>query len=383
LSSRGVKGYESNVVKFGLVSMLTDASTEMMSSVLPVLMFTLIKMSYWLAGIIEGLAEASSALFKYVSGALTDRVKSRKRLTMLGYTISNLSKPLMSLATSPSWVASIRIADRSGKGVREPPRDVIIVESVRKGLWGRAFGLHKMLDQSGAVLGPIIALALLSVVDLRLLLALTVVPGVAAIMLLFTIKEPPTAQASFGRSEVKGFKPFLASVGLLSLSSLSFVFVVARGMEVAGQAAYSSAILYVLIQVLHVAATIPAGEIADRVGRVASLAVAHGSLVASMVMLALPTSPLVTYPAIALYGFHRGFMLVSERTIIPYMVPEGFRGRAFGLYNAVMGLSSLAGNTVAGFLYSSLGAQAAFAYASITAFISMIPLAIIKRSGFK
>lgn len=186
------KGITGNVLILGLVSFLTDLSSEMIYPLLPVFLTTVLGAGPAFLGVIEGVAESTASLLKLVSGIVSDRVRDRKRLVLSGYGISSLARPLIAATTGPLGVLVVRFADRVGKGIRTSPRDALIADSVDPAVRGKAYGFHRSMDHAGAIVGPLIATALLATVvtDLRTVFWLSAIPGVLSVLLIiFKLKE--------------------------------------------------------------------------------------------------------------------------------------------------------------------------------------------------
>lgn len=274
-------GLGRNVLVLAVVSFLTDASSEIIYPLLPIFLTTVLGASASAVGAIEGAAETTSALLKLASGWWSDRVSRRKPLVVAGYALASLVRPLIGLAQSATQVLAIRLTDRVGKGVRGAPRDALIAESVDPSIRGRAFGFHRSADHAGAVVGPLIAFALLKweQIPLRTVFLLAAIPGLLSVLVLvFGVREtprqapaavppqpglrPPLRAAGLGRP----FWTFFASVLLFTLGNSTDAFLILR----ANQLGVSVALVPILWAALHVvksAASIPGGALSDRFGR--------------------------------------------------------------------------------------------------------------------
>ena len=179
-------GITGNVLIFGLVSLFTDISSEMIYPLLPLFLTSVLGVGPASLGVIEGVAESTASLLKLISGILSDRLRGRKKLVLAGYTLSSIARPLIALALHPLTVLFIRFADRLGKGIRTSPRDALIADSVAPAVRGKAFGFHRSMDHAGAIIGPLIATVLLTwyTSDLRTVFLLSAIPGAAAVLLI-------------------------------------------------------------------------------------------------------------------------------------------------------------------------------------------------------
>ena len=173
-----------NVLMLGLVSFFTDFSSEMVLGVLPLFIVNNLGASRAILGAIEGSAELSSYAFRMVSGALSDKIKKRKVFVLIGYGLSTISKPFFIIATTWFDAFIVRMVDRIGKGVRTVPRDALIADSVAESISGKAFGVHRTIDQLGAIIGPLTAFAILQVMDIRAVFLFSLIPGSIAIIIL-------------------------------------------------------------------------------------------------------------------------------------------------------------------------------------------------------
>ena len=371
----------------GLTSFLTDISSEAMLSLLPAYLLIVLGITPELVGLIEGIAESATSFLRLFSGALADIKGRRKLITTVGYALSNAVKPLMGLAYTWDSVLAIRVLDRVGKGIRTPPRDSMIADASVEGKVGRAFGVHRTLDQLGAVAGPLIAFALLPFLGYSgVFFSIAIPGGLAVLVLVFLVREPPMRVKPSKERFVKGFLglfkgPFafyMTSVAAYSLASFSFVFVVYRASELAGVDPSVTVLLYALIQVFHVVSGIPAGELFDRVGGVKAVVISYLTLTLCYSMLSHKLPALVAFLALAIYGLHKGFIETTQRAIIPSLVDPRYKSSAYGLYNTMVGAAILPSNILAGFLYSAFGGWAVFIFgtaASLLAAVLLLPIA--------
>ena len=269
-----------NVLVLAAVSFLTDASSEIIYPLLPIFLTTVLGAGASAVGAIEGAAETTSALLKLASGWWSDRISRRKPLVVVGYALASFARPLVAFAQSATQVLAIRLTDRVGKGVRGAPRDALIAESVDPSIRGRAFGFHRAADHAGAVIGPLIAFALMQwqQVPLRTVFLLAAIPGVLSVIVLVVgVREPPREVAVGsavgakpaplrGVSLGRPFWTFFASVLLFTLGNSTDAFLILR----ANQLGVSVALVPVLWAALHIvksAASVPGGVLSDRLGR--------------------------------------------------------------------------------------------------------------------
>jgi len=360
-----------NVYALGAVSFFTDVSTEMVLGYLPVFTVQELGATRAVLGLIEGLGELVNYLFRMVSGFLSDRLGRRKPLVFAGYALSTVSKPLFALARSPFDVLAVRAADRMGKGIRTSPRDALISQSVKEQSAGKAFGLHRTLDQAGAILGPLLATLLLPLIGGRNLFIASFIPAAIALLVLWLyvvdVKTAPSRGALLrdARSLLKGdFLLLLAALAVFGLGYYDFSFVLIRSTEL-GVATELAPLVYLAINAFHTAVGYPVGALSDKVGR--ELLLAAGLLVfsASSLAIAYATGPSTVAVLVALYGLFFGTYETLSRAVVPRYAPGELRGTAYGLFYIVVGLSTLAGMTLVGYLWDTVGRAAAFEYSAV------------------
>jgi MFS family permease len=387
----------------GIVSLLTDLASDMAYPVLPAFLIGTLGASALALGLIEGVAEATSSLLKLVSGRLSDRTGARKPWVTSGYGLSALTKPLLALALAPWHVLGLRFLDRAGKGIRSAPRDAMLAGYASEVGRGRVFGLHRSLDTVGAVAGPLVAALVLALAPgrLRLLFALTLVPGLLAVaVLLVFVREPAGASASgsvveaapSGRggaaSAGAGTRPALGRRFLL-LMLLTLVFSLGNSSDAflllrAGHAGIATArlpLLWLLLNVVYAATAWWAGALSDRVGRRAILA--GGFLVYGLTyaLLALVTRADAMIGIFALYGLYFGLTDGVLRAAVADAAPPALRGTAFGIYHALTGVALLGASVLAGWLWETRGPAAPFVVGAATGLVAAVLALACVRSG--
>ncbi len=370
-----------NIFALGFVSFFTDMSSEMAFSILPSFLLSLPGSSIAILGFIEGTAEALSYVLRSVSGIFSDKFRKRKSLVLVGYGLSNVVKPLFAIARAPLDVFVVRVSDRVGKAVRTPPRDALLSESVSDKRRGAAFGLHRTLDQSGAIVGPMIASTAMLILGLTLrdVFWLTLIPGaVALLILLFFVKE------RFGKSVgefqllagikavLKGnFSWLLVIVGIFSLGAFNFSFVLINAQE-AGIVASFIPLIYAAVNVAHVTIAIPAGVLSDRIGKEKVMILGYSVFLSSvMLILFLPISGFNAFLVAVSYGFYFGIIETVQRALIPEYVDRNLIGTAYGIYYLIVGSAFFVSNAVVGSLWEYFGASLASAYSIITSIVAI------------
>lgn len=377
-----------NVTALGLVSFFTDFSTEMVLGVLPLFIVSTLGASRALLGAIEGSAELVSYVFRMLSGSWSDKIGKRKVFVLAGYAASTASKPFFAAASSWIDAFAVRAADRVGKGVRTAPRDALIADSVPESRVGRAFGLHRTIDQMGAIVGPVAAFALLQVVDIRGVFLASLIPGaIAVLILLFFVKEVVTKNRAkttiLGNmgALLKGNRPLLfllVVAGAFSLGAFNFSFVLLRASDLGVEESFVP-IVYAVINVSHAAIGIPSGMLADRIGKEKTLIMGYSVFLASVLFMLLAGNALYAYVLAIMFGLYAGISETVQRAVIPKFVASELRGTAFGLYNLVVGVCFFASNITFGFLWDSFSLTAAVSYSAAVTLAAVAGMAIFMR----
>lgn len=363
-----------NVTMLGIVSFFTDFSTEMIAGMLPSFTVTELGASKAILGGIEGSAELVSYAFRLVSGSLSDRFRRRKIFILLGYGLSTISKPFFSVSFNWIDVLVIRISDRVGKGVRTAPRDALISDSVTETTSGKAFGIHRTLDQTGAIAGPIAGYALLQAFNVRDIFVLSLIPGIIAIIILvFFVKEVIGKDITKGMQRnfyylLKQNKPFtilLVITGIYSLGAYNFSFILLKSLDL-GVIESSIPLVYAAINITHTAISIPAGIIADRIGKEKILILGYGVLlISSFLMVLLSGNFLYAFVIALIYGIYVGITETVQRAVLPRYADSNVRGTAYGLYNLVIGVGFFIGNILFGYFWDAYSLGVAISFSSI------------------
>ena len=382
-----MKKLPATVWALGAVSLLMDLSSELVHSLLPIFMTSVLGASMLAVGIVEGIAEATASIVKLFSGALSDRLGRRKPLVVLGYGLAALSKPLFPLAGSVMLVAAARFMDRIGKGIRGAPRDALIADVTSAGQRGAAFGLRQALDTVGAILGPLAAIALMFLLadDVRSVLWFAVIPAAlsVAVLVIFVREREGTAakaaSVSFRSANQLGRKywAIVALGAVLTLARFSEAFLILRGLEL-GLALALLPIALVVMNVAYTAIAYPAGVALDR-GHAKALLV-WGLLALIAANLLLSSGSLAWFfVGTVLWGAHMGLTQGLLAALVAGAAPAQLRGTAFGVFHLVSGVMLLAASVLAGWLWGSLGSAATFyAGAAFTA-VALAGLLLVSR----
>jgi MFS family permease len=364
------------VVVLSCVSLLNDAASEMITPLLPIFLTATLGAGPAVVGLVEGVAEATASVLKLVAGRLADRGFRPKRLVFAGYSLANVARPLLGLASSWPGVLVLRFTDRIGKGIRTAPRDALIAGATDATARGRAFGFHRSMDHAGAVIGPLLAYALLAAhVPLGQVFLLSVVPGALVLLLLgFGVPKdaastPAPAPAPLALAILdRRLKALLLAAAVLAFASVPEVFVVlwarAAGLPLAAVPLVWSAASLVKMLLAY-----PAGVASDHYGRVPVLVAGWSARVAALAALALvPASGWTVW--LLFLGYSASIVLTepAERSLIGDAAPAAVRGTAFGLYHLAAGLFVLPGAVIFGLVWERLGSGSAFlAAAALTA----------------
>ena len=383
----------STVRRLGLVSLLTDASSEMIYPLLPSFLTGVLGAGPAFVGLVEGLAESVASLAKVVSGRISDRMRRRKPLIVGGYSLSSCARPLVALAAAPWHVLAVRIVDRIGKGVRGAPRDALLAQVTPREDLGRAFGFQRAMDHAGAVVGPLLASALLLLhLDLRTVFALAAVPALACvIVLVLGVREAPMEAASAEPSmpdagghpagatpASHGLGRLLAVIGLFTLGNSSDAFLLLRAQDT-GVALPLIPILWTAHHVVKSAASTAGGALSDRVGRRAAIATGWVLYAVAYAGLGLATSPWMVWVLFAVYGLHHALTEGPERALVAETASAERRGRAFGLYHAVTGVLLLPASLVTGALWQRFSPAAALLTGAALALLAAVALVLFVR----
>lgn len=374
-----------NVVALGTVSFFTDFSTEMILGILPLFIISNLGASRAILGAIEGSAELVSYAFRMVSGSLSDTFRKRKIFILAGYGLSTISKPFFAIASG--WVDAflVRAGDRVGKGLRTAPRDALIADSIPESKAGKAFGIHRSIDQMGAIVGPAVAFVLLQIIDIRGIFLVSLIPGVIAVLILIFVVKEVAIKRHIGASSifsnigsvVKSNTPFvllLVISGIFGLAAFNFSFVLLRASDL-GIAKNFVPLVYVVINVAHTAIGFPSGILADRIGKEKVLMLSFTVfLVSSALMIMLSGNSLYAYIIAAVYGVYMGISETVQRAVVPRYIPDNLRGTAFGVYNLVTGSTFFVSNILFGFLWDSRGLAYAVSYSVIITTVAILAM---------
>ena len=405
-----------NVVAISVVSLLNDASSEIIYPMLPAFLALALGASPKAIGVVEGVAESVSSLLKLVSGYLSDKTGRRKGLVVFGYGLASVVRPLLALATTWYQVLAVRFTDRVGKGMRSSPRDAMIADAAPPAERGLAFGFHRAMDHGGAVLGPLIGLALLWLVaadrrtptaaDYKTIFLFASVPALLAMLVLvFTVRETHgRAEGGVGEKAGEGdaatdaaadgggmrltlrgfdanFKWFLVLVALFTLSNSTDAFLIRRAQMAGISTGQGTLLLWSALHLSKVASSVVGGDLSDRLGR-KTLIVAGWLLYAAVYLgFAYVSGPVGAWSLFLVYGVYFGLAEGAEKALVADLVRPEQRGTAYGLYNLAFGITVLPASLLMGALWDTWNPETAFFVSAAIGSTAALLLALFVRPG--
>ncbi len=416
-----------NVLALGLVSLFTDFSSEMIYPLLPMFVAGLVRaanphagaeevlaVAAVYVGIMGGLAETTSSLLKIFSGRISDSLGKRKALLAAGYGISTLARPAMALAGSAWQVVGLRVADRVGKGIRTSPRDALISDTIHPNVRGLAFSFHRVMDHTGAILGPLVGIVVLDAFlgqaiwkgtagiageaemsALRWLFAIALIPGVAAMSTIFTkVREiaPRPAERREGKFSLTGWRhlperfwAYAGIVALFSLGNSSDLFLLLYGQKLFGYGLGAVIGLWVLLHVSKIIFSFPGGIISDKFGR--RPVIVAGWTIYALVYVAMASLGGewfgISWPEwtfwvlIAAYGSYYGMTEGVEKALVADFIPNQNRGAAYGIYHGAEGIAKLPASLMFGVFWLVIGPQTAFGIGAALAGTAVVAMAVL------
>jgi MFS family permease len=377
-----------NVWVLSWVAFFNDTATEMSYWLLPQFLLGVLGAGPMAFGFIEGVAETVSSFGRLLSGWLSDRLRKRKPLVGVGYTLANIVKPLLAVATSWGQVFWIRFADRAAKGFRGAPRDALLADSVSPAHRGAAFGLRQAMDTAGAVLGPLGALALLASFsgNVRKVFWLATIPGAVCVLLVWlgvsevrpaghvvgAVREPPLQRANWSKSLVI----MLVAVGLFSLGNSSDLFLILRAQNLGVRAALAPG-LGLLFNLVYTSLSWPAGKLSDRISRRTLVVLGYFAYAVVYLGFSLARGPQFVWFLFAAYGMYYALTEGVLRAWIADLVPSSSRGSVFGAFNWLVGVGALPASLLAGWLWRHSSPAAPFFISALLSFAAAILLLVV------
>ena len=395
-------GVHPNVFFLGLTSLLTDMSSEMIFTLLPLFLSNVLGASTAIIGLIGGLSDSTEAVLRIFSGWLSDKIHRPKLLTVLGYSLATVAKPFMLLASSWAAVTAIRMTDRVGKGIRNSPRDALLADSVSGSKRGHGFGLRQAMDTTGAVLGLSLAAVIIYSVQgdgpvltresYRWLVLGGIIPAVLAVVVLQIFvqekkqKKPRDGEAITLPSRRQSpfslkFKIFLAIIGFFTLGKFSDFFIILRAQNI-DVSLIQVVTMLVLFNITYALSALPMGILSDKVGRKRLIILGWSIYALIYLGFAMASSPWQIWLLFAGYGFYFGAFEGVGKAFVADLAPEDRRGMAYGLYNGVTSLALLPASLIAGWLWGFVNPSAPFYFGAGIAFLAMLGIVfLVKEPG--
>jgi MFS family permease len=393
-------GLHPNVFFLGLTSLLNDISSELIFTLLPLVLTNILGASTTIVGLIGGISGSADALFRILSGWFSDKIGKRKNLAVAGYAMSTIVKPFMYIASSWGLVTGIRLTDRIGKGIRNAPRDALVADSVSHKERGKAFGIQRAMDTSGSVIGLALAALIIYLVQgndktlelptFQWMVIIGIIPGIlGTLVILFLVHDAkktkvestqasPTSKAD--RTFSTRFKIYLVIVGVFTLGNTSDFFVILRAQNLGNSLIYVALIL-VMFNIIYAAAATPAGILSDKLGRRGLIIIGWLIYAAVYVGFALANASWHVWLLFAAYGIYYGMVEGVSRAFVADLVPAEKRGTAYGWYYGVLSIALLPASLIAGWLWSAISPAATFYFGAGLAFVAAIGVWVIVKEG--
>lgn len=373
-----ILGLERNIFFVGTTSFLTDTATKMIYAIMPLFLMTLGATKTELS-LIEGIAESTASVLKALSGWWSDKIGRNKPFMIIGYAFTAILSPLFSVVTSPLQVLMVRFTERVGKGIRTAPRDSLIAASSEDNTKGRSFGFHKAMDNSGAILGPLLAFGILSLFpgDYRKVFIFAAIPGLLGLIaIIFFVKEAKRDKAErLGRITLKDFSPkyyaFLGIVFIFTLGNSTDALLLIKASDIGVEAAFIP-IIYLIFNSVAVIFSVPAGILSDKIGR--ERLIIFGYLLYSVIYFGFgrTNNQGVIILLFAFYGLYSAVTDGIQKALVSDLIDKRKRGTGLGLYNCIVGITLLPASVIAGLLYDHVNNRAPFYYGSIMALVASI-----------
>lgn len=380
-----VLGIEWNIFFAGLTSLLTDTATKMIYAIMPLFLMS-IGASKIEVSLIEGIAESTASVLKAVSGWWSDKIGRNKPFMLVGYAMTAVLLPLYSMVTSPLQVFIIRFTERVGKGIRTAPRDSLVAGSSSESEKGKSFGFHKAMDNTGAIVGPLLAFAVLSMFpgDYRKVFRLSAIPGLLGILaIVFFIKEAKKIKSELpGKINLKDFSIryylFLLIVFLFTLGNSTDALLLVKANEVGIQALYIP-LVYLIFNAVSVLFSVPAGILSDKIGR--ERLIIFGYLLYSAIYFSFgrTSDKAVVVLLFALYGLYSAATDGVQKALVSDLIDKKKKGTGLGIYNSIVGITLLPASLIAGVLYDKVNNQAPFYFGAAMALIAALLMLIFNQ----
>ncbi len=377
------KKYFGNVFYVGLLSFFGGISQDIFVPILPLYLTNVLGFSREFIGLTEGVVTASASVFKIVSGFLVDKFQRKKPIIFAGYFLSMISRPLLGILTGGAAVLGLRLLDGIGKGAKDSPKDALIADSTEFGERGKGFGIARALDTMGSVVGPLLLFLILYLLrnnDLKYhyILLLTAIPLFFTLGILITkVKETPAVREKEivgpGKSLPGKFYLFLGIMVLFTIGNSSDAFLILRAQNV-GVTLLAIPLVYALFNFFYASASIPLGSLSDKIGREKVILLGWASYALAYLGFALAAHTYQIWLLFAFYGIYYATTEGVAKALVADIVGKDFRGRAYGIYNASIGVTALPASLIAGFLWDRYSPAAPFFFGSAIAALAAVAL---------
>lgn len=385
------KKLDKNVYTLGLVSLFTDISSQMIYPLLPIFLSSVLGVSTAFIGLLEGIAESTASILKVFSGWYSDKIKKRKPIVLCGYSLSTIGKPFLYLATAGWHVLAVRFIDRVGKGIRTSPRDALVSDSSLPEKRGKAFGIQRAMDRLGAFLGPLLAFAILPLINnnLRLLFLFAFFPALIAVLIIvFLLKEKPHIHQTdkkgkhlFAKNHFsRNFKVFILIIAVFTLGNSSDAFLILRSKDLGVKVVFIP-ILWLMYNFVCSVSSIPFGHLSDKIGRKRTTLL--GFFVYAVVYLgfAFSNTQSLIWVFMALYGIYYGLSEGVLRAYVADLIEDkSVLATAYGIYNTVIGLCMFPASLIMGILWQQFSPTVAFAFGASLALLSAIGFSLFVKA---
>jgi MFS family permease len=378
---RYFSGLSRNTFLLALTSLFADISTEMIVPLLPIFLTQTLKASGSVVGLVEGIAGATQNIIQGFSGSLSDKLRRRKPIALVGYLLAAIGKPLMGVATIWQGVLGGRFVDRLGAGTRSAPRDALIASSVDEANRGRAFGLEGVGDNAGACIGPLLAVLLLMVYHLpiRLIFYLAVIPGLLAFLMVVFVREPPVKKVAISKIDLnpsrfpEAYWKYLLATALFGIGNSSNAFLILQTKGI-GASLTMTIVIYAGFNLVAALISYPAGFLSDRFGRRSLLVLAMVIFFVTYLGFALTRNVAFIGVLFLLYGLYQGIFRAVGKALAGDYVPESLHGSAIGWYNTTIGVFGLVASLVGGWLWDQVGHRSVFLFGAVFAVVGVIAM---------
>ena len=379
-------GLSRNTFLLAFASFFADISTEMLYPVLPVLLTQTLRANGSIVGLIDGFAQATQNIVQGFSGALSDKLRKRKSVALVGYFLAALGKPLMGVSTVWQGVLAARLLDRFGTGVRSAPRDALIASSVEGNERGRAFGVEGVGDNAGAFIGPLLAAFLLYSfgIDIRIIFYVALVPGLLAFMMVLFVSERSTSVAAKSKIDTalgrfpKQYWNYLLATAVFGIGNSSNAFLILRTQDT-GTSLEITILIYAAFNLVAAVISYPAGVLSDRWGGRTMLLVSYAIFFVAYLGFAVTKNVYLIGILFIVYGLYQGIFRTVGKAMASDLVPEQVRASGIGWYSSTVGILQLISSVVAGLLWDQVGHVAVFYFGAVFAVFGTIGLLLLVR----